>query len=240
MCTNYRPTARDLLAERLGAAAPRFEYVAEAFPGYAAPVLRRPSPPHGGAEIECVKACFGLIPFWSKDTKIARMTYNARSETAREKPSFRQAWSRRQWCLVPMQCFFEPNYESGRAVRWRIARRDAAPFLAAGLWDRWVAPSTGETVFSFSMLTINADAHPLMRQFHRPGEEKRSLVVLDESRQDDWLAASADEALALLQPIAAAQFDAHADPAPARRSAARTEPPTFQKPGGLSAGSARK
>ena len=32
------------------------------------------------------------------------------------------------------------------------------------------------------MLTINADAHPLMRQFHRPGEEKRSLVAIDEER----------------------------------------------------------
>ena len=53
--------------------------------------------------MECMKACFGLIPFWSKDTKIARMTYNARTETAHEKPSFRQAWSRRQWCLVPME-----------------------------------------------------------------------------------------------------------------------------------------
>ena len=217
MCTNYRPTARDLLAERMGAVAPSFEYVAEAFPGYAAPVLRR----RGSAEIECLKACFGLIPFWSKNTKIARMTYNARSETAHEKPSFRQAWSRRQWCLVPMECFYEPNYESGRAVRWRIERRDAQPFLVAGLWDRWVAPSNGEVIFSFSMLTINADADPLMRQFHRPGEEKRSLVVVDPARSDRWLSASPDGVRALLQAIDIDQFAARAEPGPARRTSAR-------------------
>ncbi|WP_442800286.1 SOS response-associated peptidase family protein [Pseudomonas sp. MS-1(2024)] len=35
---------------------------------------------------------FGLIPGWSKDTKIARRCYNARSETAAVKPSFRNAW----------------------------------------------------------------------------------------------------------------------------------------------------
>lgn len=34
---------------------------------------------------------FGLIPHWSKDTKIARMTYNARSETVAAKNSFLDA-----------------------------------------------------------------------------------------------------------------------------------------------------
>ena len=217
MCTNYRPTARDLLAERLGAVAPSFEYVDEAFPGYAAPLLRQ----RAGAGLECVKACFGLIPYWSKDTKITRMTYNARAETAHEKPSFRQAWSRRQWCLVPMECFYEPNYESGKAVRWRIERRDGRPFTVAGLWDRWVAPGTGEVVFSFSMLTINADAHPLMRQFHQPGEEKRSVVVIDDGRCADWLSASPGAARALLQSIDVEQFSARSEPAPPRRTAAR-------------------
>ena len=222
MCTNYRPTARDLLAARLGGLAPGFDYEAETFPGYAAPALRRRAAASASNGLECIKACFGLIPFWSKDTRIARMTYNARSETAHEKPSYRQAWSRHQWCLVPMECFYEPNYENGRAVRWRIERRDAAPFLVAGLWDRWVAPSNGEVVHSFSMLTINADAHPLMRQFHRPGEEKRSLVVIDAARADEWLSASPDQARALLQPIVADQFCARPEPTPPRRPAART------------------
>lgn len=218
MCTNYRPGARDLLAQRLGGARPEFDYVDETFPGYAAPALRRRPVAADGSGLECIKACFGLIPYWSKDTKIARMTYNARSETALEKPSFRQAWSRRQWCLVPMECFYEPNYESGRSVRWRIERRDHAPFLVAGLWDRWVAPATAEVVFSFSMLTINADAHPLMRQFHRPGDEKRSLVVIDDARIDDWLNAPPDQARALLQPISFDAFCARPEPAPPRRA----------------------
>lgn len=223
MCTNYRPTSRDWLAQRLGAAA-TFDYEDEAYPGYAAPLLRRRNLAHAAAGpeteaagIECVKACFGLIPFWSQDTKIARMTYNARSETAREKPSFRQAWSRRQWCLVPMESFYEPNYESGRSVRWRIERCDSSPFMVAGLWDRWVAPHNGETVLSFSMLTINADQHPLMRRFHRPGEEKRSVVVIDEAQAEAWLAATPETALGLLRPMPADQFTAQEAPAPPRR-----------------------
>jgi putative SOS response-associated peptidase YedK len=230
MCTNYRPTSRDWLAQRLGVVAPAFEFEPEAYPGYAAPIVRRALAPAADANatrvsLECVKACFGLIPYWSKDTKIARMTYNARSETAPDKPSFRHAWARRQWCLVPMECFYEPNYESGRAVRWRIERCDAEPFMVAGLWDRWVAPTTGETVFSFSMLTVNADPHPLMRRFHRPGEEKRSLVVVDASQYGAWLDATPAAAAALPQGLPADEFTAREAPAPPRRTAARSTAP---------------
>ncbi len=231
MCTNYRPTSRDWLAQQLRGAAPEIDYPAEAYPGYAAPVLRRSSPAvspqvtgDGAPRFDCLKACFGLIPFWAKDTKIGRMTYNARSETAQDKPAFRQAWSRRQWCLVPMECFYEPSYESGRAVRWRIERSDGAPFMVAGLWDRWVAPGTAEAVFSFSMLTLNADAHPLMRRFHRSGEEKRSVAVVSASQSEEWLAVTPDAAVALLQSPGVDEFTAREEPAAPRRSATRAVP----------------
>jgi putative SOS response-associated peptidase YedK len=37
------------------------------------------------------------------------------------------------------------------------------------------------------MLTINADAHPLMQHMHKPQDEKRMVVVLQESDYDAWL-----------------------------------------------------
>jgi putative SOS response-associated peptidase YedK len=37
------------------------------------------------------------------------------------------------------------------------------------------------------MLTINADDHPLMKQFHKPQDEKRMVVILPEERYHDWL-----------------------------------------------------
>jgi putative SOS response-associated peptidase YedK len=49
----------------------------------------------------------------------------------------------------------------------------------ASLWDRWTDPVTGKIVTSFTMLTVNADQHPVMKQFHKPGDEKRSVVVLN-------------------------------------------------------------
>ena len=37
------------------------------------------------------------------------------------------------------------------------------------------------------MLTINADSHELMNQFHKPADEKRMVVILEPERYDDWL-----------------------------------------------------
>lgn len=37
------------------------------------------------------------------------------------------------------------------------------------------------------MLTINADGHPVMGRFHRPGDERRSLVVVPPNAWLNWL-----------------------------------------------------
>ncbi len=234
MCTNYRPTSRDLIAQRMGVVAPSFAYPDETWPGYAAPLLRRARAGSGNAaaylastalastalastaQRECVAANFGLVPFWSRDNRIGRSTYNARAETAHEKPAFRQAWSRGQWALMPMDAFYEPDYATGKALRWQIRRADGAPFLVAALWERWIDPTRGEPVPSFSLLTHNADRHPLMQRFHRPGEEKRSVVVIEDGHADDWLGATPEQALALLRPFDAQDWTSEAAPLPPR------------------------
>ena len=73
----------------------------------------------------------------------------------------------------------------------------------AGLWDKWLDKTTGEVVHSFTMLTINADTHGLMRNFHRPDDEKRMVVVLPQERYEDWLTATLPEAKSLLLPYPA-------------------------------------
>jgi putative SOS response-associated peptidase YedK len=151
-----------------------------------------------------------------------RQTYNARSETVAEKPSFRSAWRKRQFCLIPVQAFYEPNYEDASAapVRWRIERGDGEPFCVAGLWEMaWreegaatpVPPPAVATlslfeddkpepvraalrrqVWSFTMLTVTAQGHALMGRFHAPQDEKRSIVVLDAEQSLAWLQAGRD------------------------------------------------
>jgi putative SOS response-associated peptidase YedK len=49
---------------------------------------------------------WGLVPRWAKDPSVGNRLINARAETVTEKPSFREAFSRRR-CLVPMSGFYE-------------------------------------------------------------------------------------------------------------------------------------
>lgn len=205
MCVNYTPPTR----ERLQAAPfslmplPEVLWPAETFPGYDAPLMVRVGAAgrHDLAP-RCVPARFGLVPRWSEDAAhartLSRHTTNARSETVAVKPSFRHPWRERRWALAPMDHFFEPCWETGQAVRWRIARADAQPCAAAALWEHWSDPASGEVVTSFTLLTVNADAHPLMARMHRPGEEKRMPVLLAPAQFEAWLHASDEAAHALL------------------------------------------
>lgn len=160
------------------------------WPGYESSFIRRPALADESGDAlpnrEALRGLFGLVPHWSADLKIAKRTYNARSETAFAKASFRDAWRWCRHCIVPAASFFEPDWRSGKAIPTRIRRADGQPMGLAGLWSIWKGPE-GDLVHSFTMLTINADEHSLMRQFHKPEDEKRMVVVLPEDRYDAWL-----------------------------------------------------
>ena len=202
MCVNFVPIHPSALHRFTGTALTQ-PYPPEIFPGYISPIICAE-----GTALRADLAAFGLIPAWSKDRIIGRRTYNARSETVAEKPSYRKAWRQRQFCLVPMMQFYEPCWETGKAVRWRIYRQDNAPFTIAAIWDSWTDRETGEIVKSFSMLTINADGHPVMGRFHRPTDERRSLVVIPPSDWANWLGTTPDAAHQFLQAMPPAEFTA--------------------------------
>ncbi len=214
MCSHYQLIQdRERHLRAFGVPPPPHPYVEDLWPGSTGVFLRRPREADSGDEAvpacESLAGVFGLLPHWAKDEKLARHTYNARSETVHEKPSFRDAWKRVQHCIIPADAIFEPDWRSGRAVATRITRTDGEPMGIAGLWSSWRAPS-GEQVHSYTMLTINADAHALMRNFHRPGDEKRMVVILAEGSYDDWLQASAEQARAFLNPYPAERLAATA------------------------------
>ncbi len=145
---------------------------------------------------------FGLVPQWAKDETFGRRTYNARSETAHEKPSFKESWRLARHCIIPADAFYEPDWRTGKAIATRIRRADGKPMGLAGLWAPRKLPS-GELTLSFAMLTINADRHSLMNQFHRPNDEKRMVVILPERHYDDWLQAPAAATWDFLHPFPA-------------------------------------
>lgn len=247
MCTNYLPTRVDRLSRHLGLAPlENVSFRDEVYPGHLAPIVRYRNPMDaltGPAEIAA--AVFGLIPGWSRDGRNWRHCYNARSETVADKPSFRSAWRRGQACVVYADAIYEPDYQTGRAVRWRIERADGEPLAIAAIWDAWRVraaapdqPPLGppdaralgeEWLLGFALLTLNADGHPVMGRFHAPGDEKRTVAMLDAQEARAWLEVDPAERTALLHAPDASTLITRADPRPPRRAAAPPIPPILPR-----------
>ena len=211
MCSHYQGLKEAQRYERnFGVRPPLEPGKHDLWPGYLGSFIRRH--PHADLgddavpAMEAVNGLFGLVPHWSTDTKITKHTYNARSETAAEKPSFRDAWKQAQHCIIPADSIFEPDWRSGKAISTRIENADGEPLAIAGLWSCWKSPK-GD-VFSFTMLTINADSNPLMRQFHKPTDEKRMVVILEPHQYADWLAAPANISMDFMAPYPADRLNA--------------------------------
>lgn len=177
------------------------QWAAEVYPRTLGPFLRA----NANAPRELVVGVWGLIPAWAEIPKLTYATNNARSEELSDKPTFRDAWKKGQRCIIPAMSFDEPNWESGRNVWWRFYRVDGQPWGLAGLWNTWIDRTTGEIVESYTMLTVNADAHPLMSRMHKPDpklppdqQDKRSVVAIEQADADRWLRGSMDEIEPLL------------------------------------------
>lgn len=175
---------------------------ADMWPGYFGAFIRKHETSSFGdtkvSERELLLGSFGLIPHWATDTKIARSTYNARSETVADKPCFRDAWRAGRHCIIPAKAIYEPDWRSGKAIPTRIFRVDGQPMGIAGLWSAWKSPK-GDIIHSYTMLTINADSHPLMHLFHKPTDEKRMVVILKDEQYSKWLNADQNESFDFLR-----------------------------------------
>ncbi|WP_180017981.1 MULTISPECIES: SOS response-associated peptidase [unclassified Acinetobacter] len=188
MCSNYefpsksRLSLLDIHEEQL-----ELDMKTHVYPLAPAPIIMR-----GADEFELDIARFGLIPSWAKELKFGRHTYNARTETVASKASFRHAWKNNQFALVPVDTFYEPKYIDGKSHWYAISREDGDPVTVAAIYDDAIIE--GEKVRSFSMLTINANQHPFMKQFHNPNDEKRSIIVIPKESRQDWLYCNHEEA----------------------------------------------
>jgi putative SOS response-associated peptidase YedK len=204
MCVHYENIqSQARLQTYFGVEPPASLGKADVWPGYEALMLRRPPEADAGdsavPEREAVPARFGLIPHWATDTKLGKSTYNARTETVAVKPSFRDAWKQAQHCIIPAEAIYEPDWRSGKAISTRIGRADGAPMGIAGLYSHW-RDTKGTVIHSVTMLTIHAGQHGFMRQFHKPTDEKRMVVVLNEDAYNVWLSAPATESMAFMRP----------------------------------------
>ena len=121
---------------------------------------------------------WGLIPVWAKDAKIGYKMINARSETAADKPAFRDALKSRR-CLIAADGFYEWKKLGKEKQPYCFTLLDDGIFAFAGIWDRWKSPE-GKLVETCSILTTSPNE--LVRDVH-----DRMPVVLPPDAYELWL-----------------------------------------------------
>jgi putative SOS response-associated peptidase YedK len=134
---------------------------------------------------------WGLIPAQAKDETVGNSLINARSETLKTKAAFRVAYEKRR-CLVPADSYYEWKEREGKKQPFRVMLRSGEPFCFAGLWERWIRPSSGledtdleeaapsQTVESFTIITTAAS--PTIAPLHT-----RMPVILQLEHYRWWL-----------------------------------------------------
>jgi putative SOS response-associated peptidase YedK len=215
MCVNFRPPDPEMLESVMGVIINLHDtgfWERETWKDKVAPIVRLGA----NGKREVARATYGMVPRKQIPPGVKVFeTMNARAETIGEKRSYSAAWRRSQLCLVPMTAFYEPNYETGKPVRWGIGMADQSMFAVCGLWREWEGEKGTER--SFTQVTINADDHTLMRRFHKPDDEKRALVIVHKDEWDDWLACTNPEyARSFLRHYPAELMRAWAFPIPPR------------------------
>lgn len=133
-------------------------------------VRRAPS-----TELEFASLRWGLVPHWAGSDHNPFKTFNARSETAADKPTYREPF-RTKRCLVPISGFYE--WKPGPATKgvpkqpYKIERLSSAktpePMVLAGLWSSWLDASDPEAIplETVSLLTRPAEG-PIAQIHHR-------------------------------------------------------------------------
>jgi putative SOS response-associated peptidase YedK len=105
---------------------------------------------------------------------------NARSETAHEKPAFRDAFRHRR-CLIPSSGFYEWKEGATGSKQPHAAIRDGGePHAMAGLWETWDDPVSGDRLETCTVLTCPANAR--LRGLH-----ERMPVIVPEVDWSMWL-----------------------------------------------------
>ena len=127
---------------------------------------------------------WGLVPGWVKDPRQITLLINARAETVREKPAFKNAIRRRR-CLIPADGYYEWQ-ASGQGKRPHfIHRRDGLPIGLAAVAETWIGPN-GEELDTVAIVTAPASAD--LAALHH-----RVPVTIAMGDFDRWLDCSGDD-----------------------------------------------
>jgi len=128
---------------------------------------------------------WGLIPHWiqneEKANSIKCKTLNARSETLKEKPSFKNLIGKKH-CIVIADGFYEWRHQHKNKIKHHIYIKNKKLFALAGVWDCWTNKLTGEIINTFSIITQNACG--IMKYLHN--SKLRQPIILNDLNISRW------------------------------------------------------
>jgi putative SOS response-associated peptidase YedK len=147
------------------------------------PVIRQGA----DGKLELAMLQWWLLPYWSKEPRIAFSTFNARSDKVASAASYRVPFRKRR-CLIPALGWFEWQVTKQGKVKWWLHRQDRGIVSFAGLWDRW---HRGDQVIE-SCTIIVGPANAAMQQVH-----ERMPVIIEPEDEAFWLDTGIDAVPAL-------------------------------------------
>lgn len=129
---------------------------------------------------------WGLVPFWSKDSKGSYKMINAKAETVLEKPAYRQAVTQRR-CIIPASGFYEWQVEGNAKQPFYIQAAEHDYLALAGLYEIWHDSMTNLDLETFTIITTapNDDMKPL--------HDRMPLILNDPEVEADWLNTETDK-----------------------------------------------
>lgn len=178
MCGRYRLSRRkQILEERFDCPSDELHWVPRynIAPTQPVPVIRQ-HPKKTVRDLSLMK--WGLVPSWAKDPSVGASMIHARSETAHEKPAFRDALKFRR-CLIPADAFYEWQRKGGSKQPYCFEVQNDELFAFAGLWEGW-RDSSGNWMRTCSILTTTPNA--VTSAVH-----DRMPVILQTDSYDFWL-----------------------------------------------------
>lgn len=142
---------------------------------------------HIGAYVEgqCHAMRWGLVPGWSKAVENRYATFNARLESADNKPAFRTAWRKQNKCLIPALGYYEWQKQGEVKQPYFVRSQRDEPLVFAGLWDEAVIDDNKLT----SCTILTTDSVGQLESLHH-----RMPVMLEPDSAKYWLEASLDSA----------------------------------------------
>jgi len=129
--------------------------------------------------LQCMR--WGLIPSFTKKNEKPDhyKMFNARSESIREKASFRRLIPNNR-CVVAVEGFYEWKKDGSKKQPYYVHFKDGRPLVFAALYDTW-KNSEGEILYTFTILTTSSSS--TLGWLH----DRMPVILGDKESMDTWL-----------------------------------------------------